>query len=217
MPAKQFLFDEKARQALLRGVNTLANVVGITLGPRGRFVVLDKSFGAPNITNDGVTIAKEIELADPFEDMGARLIREVATKTQDDAGDGTTTATVLAQAMIRDGVKALASGANPMSLKRGIDKAAEAVAAEIRSSSKSIKKRDEIAQVATVSSNNDSEIGEMIADVMESVGNEGVITVRQLHDLRQHQRLVAQLPQPEGSGRPRAAPRRVVVVSQIES
>jgi len=149
-----------------------------------------QKFGAPNITNDGVTIAKEIELADPFEDMGARLIREVATKTQDDAGDGTTTATVLAQAMIRDGVKALASGANAMGIKRGIDKAAEAVAAEIRSNSKSIKKRDEIAQVATISSNNDSQIGEMIADVMESVGNAGVITVEEAKTLESSYKIV---------------------------
>jgi len=190
MPAKKLLFDEQARRALLRGVDKISNAVGITLGPRGRYVLLDKSFGPPSITNDGVTIAKEIELEDNFEDMGARLMREVATKTQDDAGDGTTTATVLAQAIIRDGVKVLASGANAMGLKRGIDKAVEAVAADIRSGSKNIRKRDEIAQVATISSNNDTQIGQMLAEAMEAVGNNGVITVEEAKTIESELKIV---------------------------
>ncbi len=179
MPAKEILFDEEARQALLRGVNTVANAVGITLGPRGRYVILDKKFGPPSITNDGVTIAKDIELEDHFENMGARLLREVATKTQDDAGDGTTTATVLAQSMIQQGTKVLASGANPMAIKRGIEKAVEAVASEIKSYSKPIKQKGEIAQVATNSSNNDTKVGQLVAEALERVGHEGVITVEE--------------------------------------
>ncbi|RJP68196.1 MAG: chaperonin GroEL [Candidatus Abyssobacteria bacterium SURF_17] len=190
MPAKELLFDEQARQALLRGVDKLANAVGITLGPRGRYVILDKKFGPPTIINDGVTIAKDIELEDHFENMGARLIREVATKTQDDAGDGTTTATVLAQSMIQSGIKILASGANAMALKRGIDKAVEVVVGEVKSRSKSIKQRDEIAQVATISSNNDPQIGEMIAEAMEKVGKEGVITVEEAKTLETNLKVV---------------------------
>ncbi len=190
MPAKELLYDEEARQALLRGVDKLANTVGITLGPRGRYVILEKKFGPPSIINDGVTIAKDIELEDHFENMGARLIREVATKTQDDAGDGTTTATVLAQSMIRSGVKILASGANAMGLKRGIDKAVEAVAAEVKKHSKTIKERDEIAQVATISSNNDPQIGRMLAEALEKVGNDGVVTVEEAKTLESSLKIV---------------------------
>jgi chaperonin GroEL len=190
MPAKELIYDEEARQALLRGVDQVAKTVGITLGPRGRYVILDKKFGAPNITNDGVTIAKDIELEDPFENMGARLIREVATKTQDDAGDGTTTATVLAQAMIRDGVKALASGVGPMALKRGIEKALDAVVAEVKKQSRSIKERTDIARVAAISSNNDTMIGDMIADAIEKVGKDGVITVEEAKSIGSELRIV---------------------------
>lgn len=190
MPAKELVYDEKARRALLRGVDQVAKTVGITLGPRGRYVILDKKFGAPNITNDGVTIAKDIELEDPFENMGARLIREVATKTQDDAGDGTTTATVLAQAIIRDGVKALASGVGPMALKRGLEKAIDAVVAEIKKRSRPIKERTEIARVAAISANNDTMIGDMIADAIEKVGKDGVITVEEAKSIGSELRIV---------------------------
>jgi chaperonin GroEL len=190
MPAKELLFKEKARQALMRGVDQVAKTVGITLGPRGRYVILDKKFGAPNITNDGVTIAKDIELEDPFENMGARLIREVATKTQDDAGDGTTTATVLAQSMIHGGIRALASGAGAMTLKRGMDKALEAVMAEIKKQSRPIKESVDIARVATISSNNDPQIGQMIADAMEKVGKDGVITVEESKTMESSLRVV---------------------------
>jgi chaperonin GroEL len=190
MPAKELVYDTKARQALLRGVDQVAKTVGITLGPRGRYVILDKKFGAPNITNDGVTIAKDIELEDPFENMGARLLREVATKTQDDAGDGTTTATVLAQAIIRDGIKALASGVGPMALKRGIEKALDAVATEIKKQSKPIKERTDIARVAAISSNNDTMIGDMIADAIEKVGKDGVITVEEAKSIASELRIV---------------------------
>src|SRR5512146_2674705 len=179
MAAKEILFDEKARQAILSGVQTLANAVKVTLGPRGRNVVLDKKWGAPTITKDGVTVAKEIELGDPFENMGAQMVKEVASKTSDIAGDGTTTATVLAQAIIREGMKNVTAGSNPMALKRGIDKAVEAVVEEIRRISKPTKGKKEIAQVATISANNDKQIGELIADAMEKVGKDGVITVEE--------------------------------------
>src|SRR5574337_1866673 len=179
MPAKQMMFDEEARRAILRGVDKMANAVKATLGPKGRNVVLDKKFGAPNITKDGVTVAKEIELEDPFENMGAQMVKEVASKTSDVAGDGTTTATVLAQAVIREGMKNVTAGSNPMALKRGIDKAVDAVVEEIQRLSKPTKGRKEIAQVATISSNNDKTIGDLIAEAMEKVGKDGVITVEE--------------------------------------
>ncbi len=190
MPAKELLFEEQARQALLRGVDQVAKAVGITLGPRGRYVILDKKFGAPNITNDGVTIAKEIDLEDPFENMGARLIREVATKTQDTAGDGTTTATVLAQSMLHGGVKALASGTAPMAVKRGMDKALSAVVDEIKSHSKPIKEQIDISRVATIAANNDKQIGDLIAEAMEKVGKDGVITVEEAKAMETSLRVV---------------------------
>ncbi len=177
--AKQLIYDAEAREKLKAGVDKLANAVRTTLGPKGRNVVLDKKFGAPTITNDGVTIAKEIELEDPFENLGAQMVKEVATKTQDVAGDGTTTATVLAQAMIREGIKNVTAGANPMYIKRGIQKAVEVVVEDIRHRSKKIKTPDEIASVATISANNDDEIGKLIADAMEKVGKDGVITVEE--------------------------------------
>jgi len=177
--AKQIVHGEDSRQAILRGVNILADAVKITLGPKGRNVVLDKKFGSPLITKDGVTVAKEIELKDPLENMGAQMVKEVASKTSDVAGDGTTTATVLAQAIFREGVKTVAAGANPMAVKRGIEKAVEAVAAKIKDLAKEVKKGPMIAQVATVSANNDSTIGNIIAEAMDKVGKDGVITVEE--------------------------------------
>jgi chaperonin GroEL len=179
MPAKQLMFDEEARRAILRGVDKLANAVKATLGPKGRNVVLDKKFGAPNITKDGVTVAKEVELEDPFENMGAQMVKEVASKTSDVAGDGTTTATVLAQAIVREGMKNVTAGSNPMALRRGIEKAVEAVVEEIKKISKPTKGKKEIAQVATISANNEKAIGDLIADAMEKVGKDGVITVEE--------------------------------------
>ncbi|HCM38821.1 MAG: chaperonin GroL [Bdellovibrionales bacterium GWB1_52_6] len=179
MSAKELRFSEEARSAILNGVNVLANAVKVTLGPKGRNVVIEKSFGAPNITKDGVTVAKEIELSDRFENMGAQMVREVASKTNDDAGDGTTTATVLAQAIYREGAKIVAAGHNPMELKRGIDKAVEVVVAELKKISKPIKDQKEVAQVGSVSANNDTTIGHIIAEAMEKVGKEGVITVEE--------------------------------------
>ena len=175
---KQILFNEEARRALKRGVDTVADAVKTTLGPRGRNVAIDKKFGAPTVTHDGVTVAKEIELKDPFENMGARLLVEVATKTNDVAGDGTTTATVLAQAIVTEGLKVVAAGANPMLIKRGLDKGADALVAELKSQAKPVRDRADIAHVATISAA-DSEIGELIAEVMEKVGKDGVITVEE--------------------------------------
>ena len=179
MAAKEVRFSADAREKMLRGVDTLANAVRVTLGPKGRNVVLGKSYGAPRITKDGVSVAKEIELADKFENMGAQMVREVASKTNDSAGDGTTTATVLAQAIVRDGAKAVAAGMNPMDLKRGIDKAVEAVVAELKANARKITRNDEIAQVGTISANGDAEIGRFLAEAMQMVGNEGVITVEE--------------------------------------
>ncbi len=179
MAAKEVRFHSDARERMLRGVNILADAVKVTLGPKGRNVVIDKSFGAPRITKDGVTVAKEIELEDKFENMGAQMVREVASKTNDLAGDGTTTATVLAQAIVREGAKAVASGMNPMDLKRGIDKAVDAVVAELKTNARKITRNDEIAQVGTISANGDAEIGRFLAEAMEKVGNEGVITVEE--------------------------------------
>ncbi|MEY2705655.1 MAG: molecular chaperone GroEL [Bacteroidota bacterium] len=177
--AKQLFFDTSARDQLKKGVDALADAVKVTLGPKGRNVIIDKKFGAPTITKDGVSVAKEIELKEPIENMGAQLVKEVASKTADQAGDGTTTATVLAQAIFNVGIKNVAAGANPMDLKRGIDKAVAAVVAELKSNSKPISTSKEIAQVATVSANNDEEIGKMIADAMDKVGKDGVITVEE--------------------------------------
>jgi len=179
MAAKDVYFASDARDRMLRGVNTLANAVKVTLGPKGRNVVIEKSFGAPRSTKDGVTVAKEIELTDRFENLGAQLIREVASKTNDKAGDGTTTATVLAQAIVVEGLKSVAAGMNPMDLKRGVDKAVAKVVEEIKATSKKVSANSEIAQVGTISANGDTEVGEMIARAMEKVGNEGVITVEE--------------------------------------
>ncbi|HEX5454786.1 MAG TPA: chaperonin GroEL [Stellaceae bacterium] len=183
MAAKEVRFHNDARERMLRGVDVLANAVKVTLGPKGRNVVLDKSFGAPRITKDGVTVAKEIELSDKFENMGAQMVKEVASRTSDQAGDGTTTATVLAQAIVREGAKAVAAGMNPMDLKRGVDLAVEAVVADVKSRSKKIATNAEIAQVGTISANGERDIGEMIAQAMQKVGNEGVITVEEAKSL----------------------------------
>ena len=179
MAAKDVRFSQDARDRMLRGVDVLAEAVKVTLGPKGRNVVLDKSYGAPRITKDGVTVAKEIELEDKFENMGAQMVKEVASKTSEAAGDGTTTATVLAQAIVKEGAKSVAAGANPMDLKRGIDQAVQAVVDHLKSKSKKVTNNEEIAQVGTVSANGDSEIGKMIAEAMEKVGKEGVITVEE--------------------------------------
>jgi chaperonin GroEL len=183
MPAKEVKFSQEARERMLRGIDILANAVKVTLGPKGRNVVLEKSFGAPRISKDGVTVAKEIELEDKFENMGAQLVREVASKTADQAGDGTTTATVLAHAIVREGAKSVAAGANPMDLKRGIDLAVNRVVEELRSKAKKITSNEEIAQVGTISANGDEEIGRIIAEAMKKVGNEGVITVEEAKSL----------------------------------
>ncbi|MDX8521814.1 MULTISPECIES: chaperonin GroEL [Mesorhizobium] len=179
MAAKEVKFHSDARERMLRGVDILANAVKVTLGPKGRNVVIDKSFGAPRITKDGVTVAKEIELEDKFENMGAQMVREVASKTSDIAGDGTTTATVLAQSIVTEGAKAVAAGMNPMDLKRGIDKAVETIVANLKANARKVTKNDEIAQVGTISANGDAEIGRFLAEAMEKVGNEGVITVEE--------------------------------------
>ncbi|WFU18887.1 chaperonin GroEL [Bradyrhizobium sp. CB3481] len=183
MAAKEVKFSTEARDRMLRGVDTLANAVKVTLGPKGRNVVLDKSFGAPRITKDGVTVAKEIELEDKFENMGAQMVREVASKTSDIAGDGTTTATLLAQSIVKEGAKSVAAGMNPMDLKRGIDLAVEAIVNDLRSHAKKVTANDEIAQVATISANGDTEIGRFLAEAMQKVGNEGVITVEEAKSL----------------------------------
>src|SRR5690349_11898738 len=179
MGAKDIIFDEGARARILTGVNTLADAVKVTLGPRGRNVVIEKSWGAPTVTKDGVTVAKEIELEDKFENMGAQMVKEVAAKTSDVAGDGTTTATVLAQAIFREGAKMVTSGHNPMEIKRGIDRAVDALAAELAKLSKPTRDPREIAQVGTISANGDAAIGQILADAMEKVGKEGVITVEE--------------------------------------
>jgi chaperonin GroEL len=183
MSAKEVRFSVDARDKMLRGIDILANAVRITLGPKGRNVVLDKSFGAPRVTKDGVTVAKEIELQDKFENMGAQMVREVASKTSDQAGDGTTTATVLAHAIVKEGAKAVAAGMNPMDLKRGIDLAVDAVVADLQNNSKKVTSNEEIAQVGTISANGDAEIGRFLADAMKKVGNEGVITVEEAKSL----------------------------------
>src|SRR5436189_1648621 len=183
MAAKEVRFSSDARNRMLRGIDVLSEAVRVTLGPKGRNVVLDKSFGAPRITKDGVTVAKEIELADKFENMGAQMVKEVASKASDVAGDGTTTATVLARALFSEGAKLVAAGHDPTSLKRGVDRAVAAVVEELKKLSKSTKGQDEIAQVGTVSANGDRTIGDMIAEAMEKVGKEGVITVEEAKSL----------------------------------
>jgi chaperonin GroEL len=183
MAAKDVKFSTEARERMLRGVDTLANAVKVTLGPKGRNVVIEKSFGAPRITKDGVTVAKEIELEDKFENMGAQMVREVASKTNDLAGDGTTTATVLAQAIVKEGAKSVAAGMNPMDLKRGIDLAVEAIVDDLKAHAKKVTSNDEIAQVGTISANGDTEIGRFLAEAMQKVGNEGVITVEEAKSL----------------------------------
>jgi chaperonin GroEL len=183
MAAKEVRFSVDARDRMLRGIDTLAHAVRVTLGPKGRNVVLDKSYGAPRITKDGVTVAKEIELEDKFENMGAQMVREVASKTSDTAGDGTTTATVLAHAIVREGAKAVAAGMNPMDLKRGVDLAVEAVVLDLQKNSKKVTSNEEIAQVGTISANGDQEIGRFLADAMKKVGNEGVITIEEAKSL----------------------------------
>ena len=179
MSAKQLKFDENARKALLEGVSTLAKAVKATLGPKGRNVVLDKKFGSPTVTKDGVTVAKEIDLEDPYENMGAQMVREVSSKTSDAAGDGTTTATVLAEAIYRGGLKHVTAGASPIAIQRGIQKAVEASVAALDKAAKKVKSKDEIKQVATVSANWDDEIGDIIADAMDKVGKDGTITVEE--------------------------------------
>src|SRR5713101_5954229 len=179
MAAKEVKFSGDARDKMLRGVDTLANAVKVTLGPKGRNVVLDKSFGAPRITKDGVTVAKEIELEDKFENMGAQMVREVAQKTNDQAGDGTTTATLLAHAIVKEGAKSVAAGANPMDLKRGVEMAVGKVIAELKAKAKKVTSSEEIAQVGTISANGDQEIGRILAEAMQKVGNDGVITVEE--------------------------------------
>src|SRR6202049_7430 len=183
MAAKDIRLGTDARERMLHGIDILTNAVRVTLGPKGRNVVLDKSYGAPRITKDGVTVAKEIELEDKFENMGAQMVREVASKTSDVGGDGTTTATVLAQAIVKEGAKAVAAGMNPMDLKRGVDIAVEAVVEDLKKNSKKVTSNDEIAQVGTISANGDAEIGRFLADAMKKVGNEGVITVEEARSL----------------------------------
>ena len=179
MAAKEIRYGAKAREKMMKGVDILANAVKVTLGPKGRNVLIEKSWGSPKISKDGVTVAKEIELEDKFENMGAQMVKEVASKTSDVAGDGTTTATILAQAIYREGVKLLAAGGNPMSIKRGIEKAVDLVVEELKKMSKPTKEKKEIAQVGAISANNDSTIGDIIAEAMEKVGKEGVITVEE--------------------------------------
>src|SRR5687767_865486 len=183
MPAKELIYREDARSAMLRGVNALADTVKVTLGPRGRNVVLSRKFGSPLVTKDGVTVAKDIELLDRYENMGAQMVKEVASKTNDLAGDGTTTATILAQAIYREGIKSVTSGANPMELKRGIEQAVAMVVEELQKLSKPIKTKKEQEQVATISANNDRRIGELIAAAMEKVGKDGVVTVEEARSM----------------------------------
>src|SRR5574338_748862 len=179
MSAKQIVYSRNARGRILQGVNLLADAVKVTLGPKGRNVVIEKSYGSPVVTKDGVTVAKEIELADKFENMGAQMVREVASKTSDLAGDGTTTATILAHAIVKEGAKAVAAGMNPMDLKRGVDLAVEAVVEDLEKHAKKVSNNDEIAQIGTISANGDKEIGRFLAQAMQKVGNEGVITVEE--------------------------------------
>jgi chaperonin GroEL len=206
MAAKDVKFSADAREKMLRGVDILANAVKVTLGPKGRNVVIEKSFGAPRITKDGVTVAKEIELEDKFENMGAQMVREVASKTNDLAGDGTTTATVLAQAIVREGAKSVAAGMNPMDLKRGIDMAVAAVVDDLKKNAKKITSNDEIAQVGTISANGDEEIGRFLAEAMQKVGNEGVITVEEAKSFATELDVVEGMQFDRATSRPTSSP-----------
>ena len=206
MAAKEVKFSVDARDRMLRGVDILANAVKVTLGPKGRNVVLDKSFGAPRITKDGVTVAKEIELEDTFENMGAQMVREVASKSSDFAGDGTTTATVLAASIVKEGAKSVAAGMNPMDLKRGIDLAVEAVVEDLKKNSKKVTSNDEIAQVGTISANGDKEIGDFLAKAMAKVGNEGVITVEEAKSLETELDIVESCSSIAATSRPTSSP-----------
>jgi chaperonin GroEL len=202
MAAKDVKFGANARERMIRGVDILADAVKVTLGPKGRNVVIEKSFGAPRITKDGVTVAKEIELSDKFENMGAQMVREVASKTNDIAGDGTTTATVLAQAIVREGAKSVAAGMNPMDLKRGIDLAVAEAIKDIQARAKKVASSDEVAQVGTISANGDKEVGRMIAEAMEKVGNEGVITVEEAKSRETELDVVEGMQFDRGAGHP---------------
>lgn len=215
--AKQLEFDESARRALLKGVEKMSNAVKVTLGPKGRNVVLDKKFGAPTVTNDGVTIAKEIELEEPFENMGAQLLKEVATKTNDVAGDGTTTATVLAYSIIKEGLKSVAAGINPLEIKRGITRAVEVEVEDLKKSAKDIKDKEEIANVAAISANNDMEIGALIADSMEKVGKDGVITVEESKSMETHLEVVEGMQFDRGYLSPYFVTNRDTMITEMEN
>jgi len=215
--AKQLEFDESARRALLKGVEKMSNAVKVTLEPKGRNVVLDKKFGAPTVTNDGVTIAKEIELEEPFENMGAQLLKEVATKTNDVAGDGTTTATVLAYSIIKEGLKSVAAGINPLEIKRGITRAVEVEVEDLKKFSKDIKDKEEIANVAAISANNDMEIGELIADSMEKVGKDGVITVEESKSMETHLEVVEGMQFDRGYLSPYFVTNRDTMLTEMEN
>src|SRR5689334_22813718 len=216
MAAKEVKFSVEARDKMLKGVDILAEAVKVTLGPKGRNVVIEKSFGAPRITKDGVTVAKEIELDDKFENMGAQMLREVASKTSDIAGDGTTTATVLAQAIVKEGAKSVAAGANPMDLKRGIDLAVNTVVSELKAKSRKVTSNDEVAQVGTVSANGDQEIGRMLAEAMKKVGNEGVITVEEAKSLESELEVVEGMQFDRGYVSPYFITNAEKLVAQIE-
>ena len=215
--AKQLQFNEEARRALFRGVEQMSNAVKVTLGPKGRNVLLDKKFGAPTVTKDGVSVAKEVELENPYENMGAQLLKEVATKTNDVAGDGTTTATVLAYSIIKEGMKSVAAGINPMGIKRGIDKAIEIAVAEVKKASKIIKEKEEIAQVASISANNDMEIGEEIAGAMEKVGKDGVITVEESKTIESNTEFVEGMQFDRGYLSPYFATNRETMTAVLEN
>lgn len=215
--AKQLEFDESARRALLKGVEKMSNAVKVTLGPKGRNVVLDKKFGSPTVTNDGVTIAKEIELEEPFENMGAQLLKEVATKTNDVAGDGTTTATVLAYSMIKEGLRSVAAGINPLEIKRGIARAVEVEVEDLKKFSKDIKDKEEIANVAAISANNDMEIGDLIADSMEKVGKDGVITVEESKSMETHLEVVEGMQFDRGYLSPYFVTNRDTMITEMEN
>ena len=217
MSAKDVKFGDDARAKILAGVNILANAVKITLGPKGRNVVLDKSYGAPTVTKDGVSVAKEIELSDNFENMGAQLVKEVASKTNDVAGDGTTTATVLAQAMVKEGLKAVAAGMNPMDLKRGIDKAVAAAVEQLKTLSKTCKNTKEIAQVGTVSANSDETVGNIIAEAMDKVGKEGVITVEEGQSLENELDVVEGMQFDRGYLSPYFANKQDTMIADLEN
>jgi chaperonin GroEL len=215
--AKQLEFDESARRALLKGVEKMSNAVKVTLGPKGRNVVLDKKFGSPTVTNDGVTIAKEIELEEPFENMGAQLLKEVATKTNDVAGDGTTTATVLAYSIIKEGLKSVAAGINPLEIKRGITRAVEVEVEDLKKFAKDIKDKEEIANVAAISANNDMEIGDLIADSMEKVGKDGVITVEESKSMETHLEVVEGMQFDRGYLSPYFVTNRDTMITEMEN